>query len=172
MVTEDVGLATYAAARSDLDVAPLPWDRTYLLLSRDTTFTLGGRVEPDAVRADARMAEPAVCDTSGGDAAIRGSALRAGQVVYDAGDRTAREIAERVVALMDGDASARGMTAAELDVALRAGEAVAYIISLARNGRCDALAALSQQAGWLRPRAAHPLLDTRVHAIMPRSTRP
>jgi hypothetical protein len=175
VATEDLGLIAYAAARPELDVTPLPWDRTYLRLASGALAPLGGEFASEAVRVDARRAEPLSCDTLVHGAAPGSASVSPGRVVYEAGDRTARELAERVVALLENTtATAIGLGPAELDAALRAGDEVAYIVSVPRFAErgCDALATLARRAPWLSPHAIVPLIDTRVHAIVPRTPRP
>lgn len=175
VATEDLGLIAYAAARPELDVTPLPWDRTYLRLAPGALAPLGGEFASEAVRVDARRAEPLSCDTLARGEAPGSASAPSVRVVYEAGDRTARELAERVVALLDDTtATAVGLGPAELDAALRAGDELAYIVSVpgfAERG-CNALAALASRAPWISPHAIVPLIDTRVHAIVPRTPRP
>lgn len=172
MATEDPDLIAYAAARPGLEVASLPWDRTYLRLARGATPPLGGDHPADAVRVDARDAEALSCDTilPPPDSASATSS----RVVYEAGDRTARELAERVVAIAGGRTTAVALGPAELDAALRGGDDLAYIVSVPRVAEdgCNALAALARRAPWLAPHSVLPLIDTRVHAIAPRPSQP
>jgi hypothetical protein len=174
MVTEDLELSTYAAARPGLDVTPLPWDRTYLSLTRSSIGSLGGERTSEAVRVDARPAEALSCDTVVNPTASEGAQSPGSRVVYDAGDRTAEELAERIVAIAGDSAVATGLPTADFESALRAGDALAYIISVPRfaDQRCDAVAALARRAPWLTPHSIVPLVDTRAHAIVPRSPRP
>jgi hypothetical protein len=175
IATEDLGLIAYAAARPELDVTPLPWDRTYLRLAPGALAPLGGEFASEAVRVDARRAEPISCDTVVRGAAPVSASAPSVRVVYEAGDRTARELAERVVALLENTtATAVGLGPAKLDAALRAGDELAYIVSVPRFAErgCDALATLAQRAPWLSSPAIVPLIDTRVHAIVPRTPRP
>jgi hypothetical protein len=173
MATEDLDLVAYAAARPELGVTPLLWDRTYLRLAPGLGSALGTELSADAVRVDARHAEALSCDTVLNPTAS-GSAASA-HVVYQTGDRTARELAERVVAIIGGAMTAAvALEPAELDAALRAGDELAYIVSVARSADagCDALAALARRAPWLAPHSILPLVDTRAHVIAPRAPRP
>ncbi len=171
LATEDPDLTAYAATRADLEVSPLPWDRTYLRLSPRSGASLGGAAGPDAVRADARPADAPPCEVP--PTTLELDAVSSARVVYDGSDRTARELAERTVALVErSDATAVGLTAAELDVALHAGNELAYVISVPRASYCDALLALAQRAPWMTPHSIIPLIDTRAHAIAPRAPRP
>jgi hypothetical protein len=168
--TEDASLAMYASARADLEVMPLPWDRTYVLLSPDRAITLGSRIPPEAVRVDARIAAPVFCDTLPRASAVA-SPRRDNRILYIASDRTAREIAERLVAVL-GSGKVRAVTPTELESAVRAGQDLAYVVSVSRPGMCDALARMPERASWVDAGAITPLLDTRAHAIQRRSTRP
>lgn len=172
MATEDRDLIAYAAARPGLEVTPLPWDRTYFRLARGATPPLGVEHPTDAVRVDARDAEAVTCDTVLHSPAS--ASATTSRVVYEAGDRTARELAERVVAIAGGRTTAAALEPAELDAALRGGDDLAYIVSVPRvaSDGCNALAALAQRAPWLAPHSALPLIDTRVHVIAPRPSQP
>lgn len=173
MATEDLDLVAYAASRLDLAVAPLAWDRTYLAV---TTLpgSLGSGASADAVRVDARPVSVWECDAAASDTVpgIVSGAQSAG-IVYDAGDRTAQELAARIVALSDRtNITSAGVSTAELDVRLRAGSDLAYIVAIPTASRCDALAALVQRAPWIGVHSIHPLIETRVHSIAPRASRP
>ena len=173
LATDDVDLVAYAAARADLDVTPLPWDRTYLSVRPDGVPSLGNVVGPDAVSADARQADSLVCDSLPSAEAGNASSPRSRRVLYSAADHTARELAERVVALMPSrDVIAAGVGSEELEAALRRGDALAYIVSVPRASHCDALALLARRAPWLTSAAIDPLIDTRAHAIAPRAPQP
>ena len=173
MATDDLDLVAYAASRPDLEVTPLSWDRTYLQLSPARQPTLGDGAGSDAVRVDARPATPPRCDSiipRAPSPSDRPSSMR---VVYDAADRTARDLAERIVALSDrADVTAVGIAAAAVDAALERGADLAYLVSVPRASYCDALIALSQRATWLTSGFIVPLIDTRAHAIAPRAPRP
>src|SRR5688572_471204 len=156
MATEDLDLVAYAARRPDVAVAPLAWDRTYLAISA-LPGSLGAGATADAVRVDARPAIAWDCDAAGRDAVAGiGSGPSAG-IVYDAGDRTARELAARIVALSDRtNITAVGVSTAELEVRLRAGADLGYIVAVPTASRCDALAALAQRAPWIGVHSIHP----------------
>ena len=173
LATDDVDLVAYAAARVDLEVVPLPWDRTYLSLRPGAAQSLGAMVGPDAVRADARAAGPLSCESLPGGKPGSPTAALSGRVLYPAGDRTAQELAERIVALtLRRDVIAAGVGAEELAASLHRGDALAYIVSVPRASQCDALAVLAQRAPWITSGAIHPLIDTRAHAIAARALRP
>jgi hypothetical protein len=173
LVTEDLDLVAYASARDDLEVTHLPWDRTYLGLSPDSALWLGTVVGADAVRVDARDAGPPLCDALPIGTPGNAASPRSGRVLYSAGDPTARELAERIVALTGKrEVTAAGVGVEELDASLHTGDALAYIASVPRASQCYALAGLVQRAPWITSGAIHPLIDTRAHAIVPRGSRP
>jgi hypothetical protein len=174
IATEDLDLVAYATARPGLDVTPLPWDRTYVRLSPGDSSSLGAAMSSDAVRVDARPAEVA-CDTLSGSTAFNRERATSTRVVYDAGDRTARELAERVVALVqDRSAAAVPLAMAELEAALHAGNELAYIVSLPRSAdsACAALNELTRRVAWITVGTITPLVDTRAYAIVPRIPSP
>lgn len=172
MATEDLELVAYATARSDLVVAPLPWDRTYLRVGTPSREPLGS-VDPTAVRVDARRAEPLLdCEARGPAAENRSASVRSGRAVYLAGDRTAREIAERIVGI-DGASEVAGLTTAELDVALLSGADLAYVVSIPHTSdACHELVALTARAPWIDSGSITALIDTRAHAITRRTQQP
>lgn len=175
IATEDLDLVAYAAARPELEVTPLPWDRTYLRLAPGGIAPLGAELLADAVHVDARRAEDLFCDTIMRAPASESPRTPSARVVYEAGDRTARELAERVVALVEGTtAAAVALGPAELDAALLAGDELAYIVSVSRSADygCDALATLARRAPWIAPHSISPLIDTRAHGIAQRAPRP
>ena len=174
LATDDVDLVAYAATRTDLEVTPLPWDRTYLSLRPYGAISLGDMIGPDAISAEARDADSLSCDSLPNNETGNASSPQSGRVLYSAGDHTARELAERVVALTQRrDAIAAGVgSEEELEAALRRGDALAYIVSVPRASQCDALALLAQRAPWLTSSAIDPLIDTRAHAIAPRTSQP
>ena len=173
LVTDDLDLVAYAAARNDLEVTHLPWDHTYVGLSPDSALWLGTMVGADAVRVDARDASPPLCDSLPIGTLGNATSPRSGRVLYSAGDPTARELAERIVALTGRrNVIAVGVGVEALDASLHAGDALAYIASVPRASQCDALSVLAQRAPWITSGAIHPLIDTRAHAIVPRASRP
>ena len=173
LVTDDLDLVAYAGARDDLEIIHLAWDHTYVGLYPDSALWLGTMVGADAVRIDARDASSPPCDSLPIGTPGNATSPRSGRVLYSAGDRTARELAERIVALTGKrDVIAVGVGVEELDASLHAGDALAYIASMPRASQCDALAALAQRAPWITSGAIHSLIDTRAHTIVPRASRP
>lgn len=200
LVTDDPVAVRYAAARANLAAVPLPWTRTYTLalpgaapkigelLPRpdSESVTLRSSLARDAVRADARAAQPPYWwDDSNGcgatlDArpATRTADARSNRVVYRRDDATARGLAERLVAL-DARTVASGLAPDDFRRALRAGGDVAYVVDLPRASlsSCDDVADLRSAAPWLASGVAAeaklvPLIDTRETAILSRDRVP
>jgi hypothetical protein len=179
LVTRRPSVLAYAAGGRDRIALPLAWDRVYVALlapasvARPLVDTLAGvraALARDAVRAEARGAEPPYWWET--RATCRGQpwperAPVGHRIVYPAADSTARELAERAVAL---PAAARlqlvavGLGASELTRALAAGGEVAYIVPYPRPSpaACGAVPA--------RPRGALivPLVETRARAVLRR----
>jgi hypothetical protein len=174
VATEDVELLAYAASRSSLEVTPLPWDRTYFWLTRGAAESLGVTSLPDAVDADTQPAAVATTCASAWPAAVSDSATsRSARVVYEAGDRTAQELAERIVAILGDATVASPLDTPTLDSALRTGHDLGYVVSVPRDRtfECESLAILARRVPWVGPKNVQPLVDTRAHAIVPRSPR-
>jgi hypothetical protein len=171
VATEDLALVTYVAARPEFEVVPLPWDRMYIQVSPGGIVALGAAAFSDAVRVDARPTELPSCDT------IFTSNVpptnRRSRVVYQAGDRTARDLAERVVAL-SGGSEAVALARADFETALRNGSDLAYILSVPRSSddACEVQVALRARAEWIARGSFVPLIDTRAYAIIPRDSAP
>jgi hypothetical protein len=170
VATEDLTLVAYVAARPGLAVLPLPWDRTYVYITQAASGPLGKESFSDAVRVDARPAESTFCDTSFSPQPI--TTEKPSPVVYEIGDRTARDLAERVVAL--GGGSAVPLERAEFEMALRTGKEHAYILSVPRtmNEPCEVQQALLDRGPWATTAPMIPLIDTRAYAIAPRDSAP
>jgi hypothetical protein len=176
--TGDPDLLDYAGRRPGLARVALPWNRLYLLLLPAGGPGLGAVVPADtagfrlvlarnAVRADARPADSATWP----DSAARCSpeALpppsSSNAIVFPAADATARELAERLVALA-GPArlAVRGLDPDSLAAALRRGDARAFIVSAPRAvaGPC------AESSAWPARARPVPLVETRSHAIVRR----
>ncbi|MGQ0715162.1 MAG: hypothetical protein ACT4PJ_15795 [Gemmatimonadaceae bacterium] len=170
LATEELDLVAYASARGDLTVVPLPWDRTYVLIG--AAREPSGAIDLASVRVDARFAEPlpacAVLTPAGKSRPVSESSKRA---IYLSGDRTARELAERIVGVA-GASEAAGLPAAAFDEALRAGDDFAYILSMSRPDLCREMSALEARAPWIDATSLSPLIDTRAYAIMTRAREP
>ena len=134
LVTDDPSALSYAAGRPDLTSAPLPWDRTYVLLAPNGVAPLPDSARAglarDAVRVDAWPAmEPSwwsdftTCHLEPPPGTVMPSpGVPLGTMVYPQDDRPARDLAERLVALAVGGATAParaiGLPAADFAAAL------------------------------------------------------
>lgn len=204
LVTDDPAVVSYAALRDDLLTVRLPWERVYVVLSSESApsnVSAAGRLTlaewvADAVRADARTAQPSFWWESSDRCATpvasnhAAPASRSTRVVYQSGDRVAQGLAERLVALAGrrsrgadsvlgtllpglSRANTRATVAAlspnELAAALRAGDDLAYVLPLPRIAvaPCDEFAKLMHAAPWLQ--SVIPLIDTRSVAIVRRN---
>jgi hypothetical protein len=202
LVTDDPAVVSYAALRDDLVTVRLPWERVYVIVASESApphvsatrrLTLAELVA-DAVRADARIAQPPFwwesSDRCAGPVATNHAAPASrSRVVYQSGDRVAQGLAERLVALAGRSsrgedsvlvtllpglprAGARATAAAlspnEFAAALRAGGDLGYVLQLPRLGvaPCDEFAKLMRAAPWLQ--SVIPLIDTRSVAIVRR----
>jgi hypothetical protein len=174
IVTADPAVLDYAAQRSHLRQVALPWSRRYLLVlprpvpglvPADTTG-FRAALARDAVRADARAAPPGGWPDSLAQCprAARGPALPvADAVVYPADDPTARELAERLVALAnDGPAEARPLDSAALSAALGQAAAAAFIVRAAVRP----LSPCAWTRNWPAGAAVTALVDVRARAIV------
>ncbi|MBA3346387.1 MAG: hypothetical protein H0T44_14005 [Gemmatimonadales bacterium] len=177
--TDDPGVVEYAASRPDLLTVELPWSRIYLLLVPDgdpielsieaDSAAFRAALARDAVRGAARAAEPPfwwehppACGSTPSPAAA-GRQRVGGAIAYPLRDRTARELAERIVALSDG-MTTKGLEEADLAPALHAGSERAYVISLARR----VLVPCRELSGWPTGAIIVPLIDTRSSLIVRR----
>ncbi|UCH83993.1 MAG: hypothetical protein JSW50_16420 [Candidatus Latescibacterota bacterium] len=204
MITRDPTVLSYATNQPHLTLAPLPWNQTYVLLSTSRARILreGGTLQPvspalsnglarDAVRTDARpyslpgwWVEPRECfdylPVPDGDMTRAGAETderSPHRIVYDVGDPTAKELAERIVALSDAAAGSAmsaetqavfaalpglqaedspGMITAGLlsdgfEASFRSGDDFAYIIAMPRRAPdpCAEIRKLLTRAPWL-----------------------
>ncbi len=183
VVTDDPAVGDYAQSRPDLSVLPLPWDRTYVLLAQPpgsgtTPTSLQSMADPafhaalarDAVRGEARGAEPPFWWDSLGCAsrAAPGAdgAHPAPYIAYPRGDRTARELAARLVALgtLGTGVTAMGLPESEWGRDLASGRYLAYVLAVPRHP----LAPCFLASAWPDGASAVPLVDTRSLAILRR----
>ena len=181
VVTADPAVLDYAATRTDLRHHPLPWNRTYVLVSprgapplvdSPMTDTIGFRegLARDAVRVAARGAQPPYWwDSAPGCArAAPLDAVVAAGVVYPRGDPVARSLAERVVAMAAPGATARAVPDAELGAAMAQGGWSGYVVPLPRR----TLQPCRDLAAWPEGATALPLIDTRPTAVLKAGTPP
>ena len=175
VVTRDPALIEYARGQSDFSTFPLPWSRTYVLLQSAGSDPLEiglsaserQSLAEDAVRADARVAQPpfwwselAECPVS----AIPGTSVTSSRVVYAQGDEVARELAERLVALAKPGTGLRteAVRLAEFIDLLQSGAERAYVVAVSHRTLARCRDATTLPAG---PRM-EPLIDTRAYVIV------
>ena len=86
-------------------------------------------------------------------------------MIYPAGDETARELAERIVAISPVRLSAAPLPRERLDESIAAAGDIAFVIPFSRAGAvsCRGLPPLPYGA------AIEPLIDTRGHLILRRN---
>jgi len=180
LLADDPTLLEYAASRADFTIEPLPWTRTYALVlppgrggvgevAHGDSAAFRAALARDAVRADARGAEPpfwwdrlAGC---GEAASSTASSLRSGgAVLYPRGDQIARDLAERLVALSDQRTTARGLDPDDFAAALRAGSERAFVVPLPRLAPVPC----REAARWPAGARIVPLVDARRQAILRR----
>jgi hypothetical protein len=201
LVTDDPVAIAYATARPNLTAVPLPWSRTYVVaiphvapadtellrpMLGDSATAFRASLARDAVRVEARGAEMPdwwadvqTCASPGPRGQVQPtSEQRPLRIAYDATDRVARRLAERVVAL-DSRAAATPLAADAFARALHDGSHWAYVIALPRASLdpCYDAAKLVASAPWLRandqgsqsaPPTIVPLVDTRERAVVNR----
>jgi hypothetical protein len=181
VVSGDPDLLDYASRRPGLTPVPLPWSRLYLLLL--PSGASGGAALPadtagfraalaqNVVRTDARAAGPSTWADSAARCAQ--ASVRAGSpshaIAYPAGDPTARELAERLVAL-GGPAApmVRPLEPDSLAAVLRLGDAGGFIVS----GPLVAPVPCVESSGWPSGARVIPLVETRAHAVVRRGAPP
>jgi hypothetical protein len=188
MFTTDPSLIDYADKRGDRSSLPLPWSRTYsLILSQpaeslpaslaalvDSSRAAGFRASlaRDAVRADSRASNvPTWTEERGCTIVHTGSPVPSsvskyrGLLIYPLGDRTAQDLAARLVALVPRRLRwrAMGMGPKDLQQALEAAPGAAFVLpgSYPDGVSCQEL---------LQPVIRLPLVDTRVHAVLRRGS--
>jgi len=181
VVTGNPDLLDYAGRRPGLNQAALPWRRLYLLLLPSGESAIGAALPSDssgfraalaqsAVRTDARPAELLTWGDSAARCApgsVRGTTSKV--IAYPAGDSTARELAERLVALAGPAAPAvHPLEPDSFAVGLRRGEAGGFIVS----GPVVAPAPCAESSGWPAGARVIPLVETRAHAVVRRGAPP
>ena len=176
----DPAIAEYARNRARFTVHKLPWSRTYvLLLPHDLvgfetlipgdTADFRTELARDAVRADARGAEPStwwnpapVCPPSD----LRADPRPAGgteYVAYPTGDEVGQALAERVVALTETPGVRLLAVAPQaMPAMLRAGTARAYVIAVPLVPSAPCL----ERSLWPPGVRVVPLIDIRLSAIV------
>lgn len=179
LLTRDPAALEYAATLPHFQLLPLAWQRTLLLLTPGRSRAAlpaeaRQALADDAVRGEARGAEEPFWwqGLSGCDAAPLPpltQAAPAARIVYDAGERAARDVAERLVGLRTYQRAA-GLTGDALVRARRIGADAAYLVSVDARplDPCRELQAMMDATPWLDPQMIVPLIDTRLNAIVRR----
>lgn len=182
VVSGDPDLLEYAGRRPGLTPTPLPWRRLYVLLLPSGNAGGGPALPADTaefrvalaqnvVRTDARPAKQLTWADSAARCAppSAGSGSTPKAIAYSAADPTARELAERLVAL--GGASAPAVRPLEPDsfaAVLRRGDAGGFIV----GGPLLAPVPCVESAGWPSGARVIPLVETRAHAVVRRGAPP
>ncbi len=169
LVTSDAAVLDYARTRPELLSIPLAWDRTYVLLAPAAVSSdgLDRRDLERAVHVEARAPEFTCAEPAFADTAASRPAPAARRIVYDRTDRTARDLAERLVAraeLGPGTVAA-GFAPDAFAAALEAGNEWAYIYVLQPRpfgDPCETVKALPAR------RVLQRLVETRSFAIVRR----
>ena len=168
LVTRDRALRDYAATLKDLTVVALPWDRTYVYVTREDGGTRFDGLE-QAVRAEARRAEGEgwwrdlrACGLGQGNAPVAPTGQR--RILFARGDPTARELAGRLAALTRAVAAARSPEA--FTSALAGGTDLGYVVALQQTPVDACRAAKDLLPPWAARITA--LVDTRPTAIVRR----
>jgi len=174
VITADAPALEYARQRGGLRLVPLTWAVTYILvvppdapLPVTPTPELRAELARDAVRAEARPAEPSGSDSEPRCRPRPPAAGRLEELAVPEGDRTARALAERLVALAGSGTSGSKRVVeyapAAFDSLLAAGRAAAYVVALpafaARPG-CEASPPLPEGSTVV------PLIQTRATAVL------
>ena len=170
MFTTDPSLIDYADKRGDRNTLPLPWDATYFLVYTPPLDSLPPVLAPltdsvagqelrralsrDAVRAESRPSSRGSV-TQG---VVEGFAIATrppNVIVYPAGDRTAKDLAERLVALVPGRFHWSAVPAGD---------------KRAARGGIASIAAAPLNAAPIGRGSAIPLVDVRKHVILRRGS--
>jgi hypothetical protein len=182
VVTRDPALVDYVSNRAEFATFSLPWSRTYVLAELGTgqgelagalsSPSVRNSLAKDAVRADARAAEPPYWWNN---ATFRSTSAPSPQnasarVVYRKDDEVARSLAERTIALAPAGAGLRavGLDGTEFATAIRDGLERAYIIGLPRQS----LSPCRDAAMWPAGAGLLPLIETRAYAIVRKGAPP
>lgn len=186
LITDDPSVAEYASANPGLLITPLPWARSYVLVLPHGVAGFDSLVQGDsagfrtalardAVPADARAAAaPFWWETRtacGGPSTTTGVASHSGgpAIVYPRGDRIARALAERLVALSTTPrVSVRGLDSTAFAGAFTAGRGQAFVLSLPRVAPVPC----RELAGWPMGATVVALVETRSRLVVRRGLPP
>ncbi len=188
LVVDDPATLEYAARLRGYTDAPLEWSRTYVLLVPAGEHAGVGdlRLESlrEAVHGDARPAEGSNgggrpwftdlerCELGGkGGRDVVDAAARRRRIVYSQADRSAADLAARLVGLgvLGRGAAATGLPATAFPSALRAGGDAGYVLELDARVYDVCRAAALELPPWSSAGKVVPLLDVRSHAVLRRA---
>ena len=202
LLTRDPATLAYAATLPEFQQMPMEWQRTQVLLQPGRSHTSPAlsedgrrRLAADAIRGEARGAvgpfwwETAL-DCDGQSDRQQPQLPLTPRIVYDGNDAAARDLAERLVAVVRASGPAApeivnsllpdrprrdyqrtaALTGAPLLQAIRRGADAGYILSLDRRplDSCREFAVTMESAPWLDRETIVPIADTRLHAIVRR----
>jgi hypothetical protein len=179
-MTRDPEVLAYAERLAEFSVTPLPWDRTYLLVSTAAPVMSAGRDSAERARFRAELARDVV--TAASRAAVPPAMspcratvllpldrppLRRRRIVYPRGDRTARELAERIVALSSANLTLQPAAFEDLAHRLINRADLAYVVPfpLGEPTPCAGHPPVLSMTATVEP-----LVDTRAHLILRRGT--
>ena len=175
LVTTDPLVIAYAGARDAYVTTALPWSLTYVMVSSAahplyaaTTTAARDALARDAVSASARGARepfPWLTDSTCASPAPSSPIRPRPVVAYAEGDATARELAERIVALA-GALQVMPLARDSMAAALERGGIAAAVHAVPRDPR----APCTTRDGAQVPLNAVPLVDAREHAIVRRGS--
>src|SRR6266566_3543061 len=183
LITDDAATLDYARSATGYVDVPLEWSRMYVLLApgRDKSVIGDLRLESlrEAVHGDARPAEWSgpgrfwfadlhSCGAQAGRDTL-GASARRHRIVYNQSDRSAADLAARLVGLgvLGRGAVAAGVPASAFAASLRAGSDAAYVLELRRQVY-DVCRAALELPPWSSAATIEPLLDVRSHAVVRR----
>jgi hypothetical protein len=203
LLTRDPATLGYAATLPQFLSLPLPWQRTYLFLSRWRLRSLPPlstearqTLAADAVRGEAKGAEPPFWWQDLRDCEVPDpippdpAAPPTGRIVYEGGDQTARDLAERIVGLQQAPSGgapaildslvppsirpifqrAIGLTGDALVSAVSRGLDDGYVVAVDSRplDPCGAGWAARSRVGWIDAETVVPLVETRQRALVRR----
>jgi hypothetical protein len=179
LLTGDPTVLEYAGTRPGHRDVPLEWHRTYVLLAPGRTNSGFAAIRREslreAVHLDARPAEPPG-DAKFWFADLRSCGLpqvrdaepapRRQRVVYDQTDRSAADLAARLVGLgaVGPHAVATGLAPSAFAATLETGRDAAYVLALPRRV-FDVCRAARELPPWSPSGTIEPLVDVRWHAV-------
>lgn len=184
LVTGDVRALAYAAGLDEYQALPLPWDRVYVIVMPEADDRIQEAAAdpylPGIVRATARQPVSEAWWRRLGECSLppvgAPRASENGRLVYDAADEVARNVAERVIAVIGTGAGerliAKGLESEAFRRTMVAGLDRGYVVQLpaAPVAPCLSAGNLVQYAPWLdiagAEPAIYPAVETRPHAVV------